>query len=92
MALEIGIGFDRKKDQIYIGVRDTDRDTELQAKKDITSEFLRASELYFEEGTVREIVSSRGTKSNLYINIKNNEKAIRALINDLIERLPTPNF
>lgn len=86
MAIKNGIGYSPLTDKVYLGKQNTEKRLWVGDKKDITSEFLSVTSEFFEENTIRDIVSSNGA-SNLFINVKNDNVSIQKVINNLTKRL-----
>lgn len=81
----MGIGYSPLTDRVYIGKQNKEKGVWVGDKRDITNEFLAVSHGYFEENTVREVRTS--SKSNLFIDVINDEENINKLIESLSKRI-----
>ena len=90
MAVKSGIGYSPLTDKVYLGKQNHENRTWVGDKKDITNEFLAVASEFFEENTIRDVglTNNSGIRtSNLFINIKNDEKSMKKLIDNLTKRI-----
>jgi NADPH:quinone reductase-like Zn-dependent oxidoreductase len=79
MSIKQGIGYSSLTDKIFIGKQNNKKGMWVGDKEDITNDFLNVCFQYFEEGTVRTVVSPDSNKENFFLNIKKDKEALEKL-------------
>lgn len=86
MSTRKGIGHSPLTDKVYLGRQNKAKGMWIGEKEDITNDFINVAFQYFEENTIRNIVSTNSKKENLFINIKNDKESIERLVKNLQKR------
>lgn len=84
--IETGLGYSPLTERVFYGRQNKAKQMWVGEKKDVTSDFIACSLVYYEENSIREVTGGKGG-NNLVINIKNKPASIKMLIKNLQKRL-----